>query len=280
MDEERGLLFDRAAEEYERVRPSYPASLVDTACAAAGLSPGSPVVEIGCGTGKLTVALAERELRVEAIDPGTRLLEIARRNTAGSAVRFRVGRFEDVDLPGGAFDAVFSSAAFHWVDPEVGWSKAAKVLRNGGVLALFTHVRSGMEPEPRARLREAWQQVVPEAASWPSRDAATIWKGAEERRGNVSEVWSWLEGHDLARPEAGTLFEDVDLARVAEERQITAEEYLTRIRTTSAYLRLDTGGRRALEEGLTSAIEDAGGLYAYTEYATLVTARTVRNPVV
>jgi SAM-dependent methyltransferase len=280
MDEERGLLFDRAAEEYERVRPSYPASLVDTACAAAGLSPGSPVVEIGCGTGKLTVALAERELRVEAIDPGTRLLEIARRNTEGSAVRFRVGRFEDVDLPGGAFDAVFSSAAFHWVDPEVGWSKAAKVLRNGGVLALFTHVRSGMEPEPRARLREAWQQVVPEAASWPSRDAATIWKGAEERRGNVSEVWSWLEGHDLARPEAGTLFEDVDLARVAEERQITAEEYLTRIRTTSAYLRLDTGGRRALEEGLTSAIEDAGGLYAYTEYATLVTARTVRNPVV
>ena len=186
MDEERGLLFDRAADEYERARPSYPASLVDTACGAAGLSPGSPVVEVGCGTGKLTVALAERELRVEAIDPGSRLLEIARRNTKGSSVRFRVGRFEDVDLPEGVFDAVFSSAAFHWVDPEVGWSKAANVLRSGGVLALFTHVRSGTDAGARARLRDAWQQVVPEAASWPSRDAATIWKGAEERRTNVS----------------------------------------------------------------------------------------------
>lgn len=275
MTEEPGLLFERAAEEYDRVRPGYPASLVDTACAAGGLRPGSQVVEVGCGTGKLTAALAERELRVEAIDPGERMVEIARRQTDHSAVRFRVGRFEDVDLPEGAFGAVFSSAAFHWVDPEVGWSKAAKVLRTGGVLALLTHVRSGTDTGARARLREAWQQVVPEAANWPSRDAAAIWEGAEERRSNVSEVWSWFEGHDLARPEAAALFEDVELATVAEERQITAEEYLSRIRTTSAYLRLDAVGRRALEEGLTSAIDDAGGLHAYTEYATLVTARAV-----
>ena len=273
MQEERGLLFDRAAEEYDRARPSYPASLVDTVCTVAGLIPGSPVVEVGCGTGKLTVALALRELRVEAIDPGTRLLEIARRHTEGSAVRFQVGRFEDVELPEGAFDALFSSAAFHWVDPAVGWSKAARVLRSGGVLALLTHVRSGTDDELKERLRAAWREVVPEAASWPSRDAEEIWKGVEDRRGNVSEVWSWLEGHDLVRPEAAALFEDAELATVPEERQVTAEEHLTRIRTTSAYLRLDAHGRTALENGLRSVIDGAGGSYAYTEYATLVTAR-------
>jgi ubiquinone/menaquinone biosynthesis C-methylase UbiE len=273
VQEERGLLFDRAAQEYDRARPSYPGSLVDTACAAAELSPGSPVVEVGCGTGKLTVALAERKLRVEAIDPGSRLLEIARRHTEGSAVRLRVGRFEDAELPVGAFDAVFSSAAFHWVDPAVGWSKAARVLRGGGVLALLTHVRSGTDAELRAGLHAAWRAIVPEAASWPSRDAATIWKGVEDRRGNVSEVWSWLEGHDLARPEAAALFEHAGLATVAEERQVSAEEYLTRVRTTSAYLQLDAGERRALEDGLRSAIDDAGGRYGFTEYATLVTAR-------
>lgn len=279
MDRERGLLFDRAAEEYDRARPGYPASLVDAACAAAGLGAGSPVVEVGCGTGKLTVSLAERGLRVEAIDPGTQLLEIARRHTEGSTVSFRVGTFEDVELRPGAFDAVFSSAAFHWVDPAVGWAKAATVLRSGGVLALFTHVRSGADVGARARLREAWQQVVPEAASWPSRDDAAIRQGAEDRRGNVSELWSWLSGHDLARPEAATLYEDVEITTVAEERQVTAEEYLARIRTTSAYLRLDAGGRSALEEALTSAIDDTGGHYQFVEYPTLVTARAVQDPI-
>jgi ubiquinone/menaquinone biosynthesis C-methylase UbiE len=270
---ERALAFDHAAEEYDRARPGYPASVVDAACAIAGLRPGSPVVEVGCGTGKLTVALAQRELRVEAIDPGTQLLEIARRHTKGSAVSFRVGTFEDVDLPEGAFDAVFSSAAFHWVDPAVGWSKAANVLRNGGVLALLTHVRDSSDTELKASLRVAWQQVVPEAASWPVRDAEAIWEGVEERRGNVSEVWSWLEGHDLARPEAATLFEDVGLVTVGEEKEQTAEEYLARICTTSAYLMLDSGGRTVLEEGLSSAIERAGGRYRHTSHATLVTAR-------
>jgi ubiquinone/menaquinone biosynthesis C-methylase UbiE len=273
MSEERALAFDRAAGEYDRARPGYPASLVDIACARGELRPGCPVVEVGCGTGKLTVALAERELRVEAIDPGARLLEIARRHTESSGVRFRAGRFEDVDLPEGAFDAVFSSAAFHWVDPLVGWHKAAKVLRSGGVFALLTHVRDGSDPTLKAALRDAWRAVVPEAASWPVRDAATIWQGVEERRDNVSEVWSWLEGHDLTRPEAAALFEQVELDTVPDDQEVTAEEYLARIRTTSTYLTLDSGGRSALEEGLSSAIERAGGRYHHTSYATLVTAR-------
>jgi hypothetical protein len=54
---------------------------------------------------------------------------------------------------------------------------------------------------------------------------------------------------------------------------VTAEEHLTRIRTTSAYLRLDANERTTLENGLRSVIDGAGGSYAYTEYATLVTAR-------
>jgi len=37
---ERGTLFDRVAEDYDRVRLDYPAALVDTACSIAGLRPG------------------------------------------------------------------------------------------------------------------------------------------------------------------------------------------------------------------------------------------------
>ena len=89
-----GEVFDAVAEAYDAVRPGYPESLVDLACTLGGLEAGSRVLEIGCGTGKLTEALVERGLRVDAVDPGPSMIELARRRTGHSeAVRFHVGRF-------------------------------------------------------------------------------------------------------------------------------------------------------------------------------------------
>ena len=95
-----GEVFDAVAEAYETVRPGYPDELVDAACAIGALARGSLTLEIGCGTGKLTEALVERGLRVEAVDPGPSMIALARRRTGHSrAVTFHVGRFEDVALP-------------------------------------------------------------------------------------------------------------------------------------------------------------------------------------
>lgn len=272
MTEEPGLVFDRVADDYDRVRPEYPASLVDAACSIAALGAGSHVVEVGCGTGKLTGALVERGLRVEAVDPGPQLVEIARRRLHGSSVRFHVGRFEDVELPAGAFDAVFSATAFHWVDPTVGWAKVAQLLRPGGVLALLGYV-GGSNLELESRFLAAWREVLPEAATWESRDAQTIWDGAEARRENVSELWAWLEKREIARPEAAELFKNVDFARIPVEREETAAESLAFVRTTSSYLRLDPVRRKQLENRLAAVVEEAGGTYRSTTFATLVTAR-------
>jgi ubiquinone/menaquinone biosynthesis C-methylase UbiE len=272
MTGDPGAVFDRIAEDYDRIRPGYPATLVEAACTTAGLRPGSRVVEVGCGTGKLTVALAERGLCVEAIDPGPRLIGVAERQVRNLAVRFHVARFEDLALPDRAFDAVFSAAAFHWIDPSVGWAKAARVLRPGGVLALLSHV-GGSNHELDEVFLSIWREVLPEAASWVSRDARNLWEGAEDRLGNVSELWAWLAKHELARPEAATLFENVELARVPIDAEETSEELLALLRTTSSYLRLDRDRRRLLERRLTAAIEDAGGTYRSTTFATLVTAQ-------
>ena len=269
---DRGLLFDSAAEEYDRARPGYPAELVDDACSVGGLTSGSHVVEVGCGTGKLTVALAERGLRVEAVDPGSELVEIAKRRVRSASVRFHVTRFEDVTLPDAAFEAVFSAAAFHWVDPAIGWSKVARVLRPGGVLALLKHTGGPNVLKLPGGL-DAWREVLPEAATWQPRDAETIWSGVEARRHNVSEVWTWLEGHDLARAEAAELFGDVQVTRLPIERDATSEDVVAFVRTTSAYLSLDTARRELLERRLAAVVENAGGSYRWTTSAVLVTAR-------
>ncbi|MDX6553242.1 MAG: hypothetical protein QOH74_1730, partial [Gaiellales bacterium] len=56
--------FDNVAEGYRAVRPRYPDVLIDDVCRLGGLSEGSRLAEIGCGTGQATVALAKRGLEI------------------------------------------------------------------------------------------------------------------------------------------------------------------------------------------------------------------------
>lgn len=268
MQDDPGLVFDRVAEAYDRVRPAYPPALVDAACSSLALERGSHVLEIGCGTGKLTRALVDRGLTVEAVDPGPQMIAVARANVPEPTASFRLGRFEDVDLPATGFDGAFSATAFHWVDPVVGWSKVAALLRPGAGLALLTHT---IESEPG--LIAAWREVWPEAASWATRDPETLWEGAEARRGNLSEVWSWLVKNDLARLEVADLFGDVEIHRVPVEVSATAEELLAVIRTQSLYLRFDRERQLRLEDLVTDFVAGQGGTYRSSTFAVAAVAR-------
>ena len=238
-----GEVFDAVAEAYDAVRPGYPAELIDRACAIGALEEGSRVLEIGCGTGKLTEALVERGLLVDAVDPGPKMIELARRRTGHSdAVAFQVGRFEDISLPERAFDAVFSATAFHWVDPDVGWAKAARALRPGGMLALLQHIGYHEDETGAASeaLRRVLKQHFPDGGTWqPLRDLATLRAGAEERSDNVSAVWTWLGHKDLVRPEAARLFDDARLSTYPLVSAQTANQLWARLETSSSYQRLD-----------------------------------------
>jgi SAM-dependent methyltransferase len=266
---ERGLLFETIAEDYDRVRPGYPADLVDLACA--GLGRGSRVLEVGCGTGKLTRDLAQRGFAVDAVDPGEGMVVVARR--AAPEASFHVARFEDLDLPPGAFDAACSATAFHWVDPRVGWAKVARLLRPGGTFALLTHTVDTTGPL-HDEFRAAWREARPDGPHWVPRTIDEQLAGARERRGNLSEVWAWLSNHELGEAAAAGLYEDVRLEVRSHEIDETADEALAHLRTASAYLELDDARRERLEQRHRDAIDAAGG-FRTTIYALLVTARAV-----
>lgn len=271
-----GQVFDGVADEYDRERPSYPPELIETAIKRGALRAGDPVVEVGCGPGLLTAALLAAGLRVEAVDPGENMIRLARRRVGeGAAVRFHHGRFEDVALPESAFAAVFSATAFHWVEPEIGWARAAGLLRPGGVLALlqYNEVADERTEADRHALHAALAKVAPDiAARWPAgRDAATIVSGATDRRENISEVWSWMGRHELASPEAAALFTGVHVDTVPVYREVTADRLNGYLHTTSLYARLDPDQRTALEAENRLVAERAGGAVRSSELAVLVT---------
>lgn len=210
-------MFDTIADRYDRHRPTYPDALVDRACEQ--LHPGAPVLEIGCGTGQLTRSLLARGLRVTAIEPGARLIARARieLEQAGE-LRFVNARLEDAPASRSRYRGAFSASAIHWVDPDISWRKLGAALVDGGTLALLSYFGFN-EPysvEDQQALRTVLATVAPEiVADWPThRDLQELLAGAAQRRQNISEVWAWLSGYDVARSTASNLFGDAELATV------------------------------------------------------------------
>ena len=273
-----GKVFDEMAAEYDRHRPAYPDELVDQACQAAGIGSGDQVLEVGCGSGQLTRGLLARGLHVTALEPGKNLIALARQNLEGAGeVKFVNAQFEDASLPREQFQAVFSASAFHWVDPKVSWQKAADVLVPGGTLALVQYC--GLE-EPRSMRDQeaalaAIRKVAPNiAANWPAyRDLDATLAGMEQRRGNVSEVWSWVGSYDIGQDYAGRLFGDVQVAVMPRLIEHTPDELNAVISTMSFYARLSPDQRQALEREYEAIYERLRRPIRASTVAALVTAR-------
>lgn len=145
---ERRQVFGEVADDYDRVRPGYPAQLVEDVLAAAG--PG-PVLEVGAGTGKATVAFAARGADLTCIEPDQRMAEVLRRNVPG--VRVVVSPFEEW-RPDRAYGLLVSAQAWHWVDPARRAELAWAALAPGGLFAPFWNVYLVADPGLHAALAE------------------------------------------------------------------------------------------------------------------------------
>lgn len=110
-----------------------------------GAEPSWTVLDLGCGTGELTVELARRCTSVLAVDASPAMIESARRDLPKDlAGRLSYEIADGQALPAtidpqlhGTFDAVFSSAAIHWMksDPPAVVKGVATMLKPGGRFA-------------------------------------------------------------------------------------------------------------------------------------------------
>jgi SAM-dependent methyltransferase len=127
--------FARSAEAYERGRPRYPAEAV------ALLPAGAAVLDLAAGTGVLTRALVAGGLDVVAVEPVAEM-----RAAIPGSVRALEGTAEAIPLDAGAVDVVTVGQAFHWFDGDAALAEIHRVLRPGGLLALFWNVRVMEDP--------------------------------------------------------------------------------------------------------------------------------------
>jgi SAM-dependent methyltransferase len=131
----RSRSFETVAADYERYRPDYPEQALHWAAGALGVQPGSRVLDVGAGTGKLTRGLVALGFEVVAVEPGAPMLEQLR--SAVPEAEALESPAESIPLPDESVDAAFAGQAFHWFDRERAVPELHRVVRSGGGLALL-----------------------------------------------------------------------------------------------------------------------------------------------
>src|ERR1017187_3476126 len=121
-----------------------------------GLGPGAMAIEIGCGAGWNTAALAERGFRVQAADPVEKMLRMTREMGAARRVQELVGVIccmgEALPFAGESFDVAVGIAVMEWADsPQSMLGELLRVLRPGGYLILSATNRWSLQ-----RVMDPW----------------------------------------------------------------------------------------------------------------------------
>jgi SAM-dependent methyltransferase len=164
-----GEMFSGSADVYDRFVGRYGAQLSRALIDAADIPPDARVLDVGCGTGALTRALAERVggANVAAVDPSEPFVEACRSRVPDADVR--VARAEALPFEDQAFDAVLSQLVVNFLpDAPQGMAEMRRVTRRGGTVAgcvwdyagemtmlrTFWEAAEALDPEGAARFSE------------------------------------------------------------------------------------------------------------------------------
>ncbi|WP_300612400.1 class I SAM-dependent methyltransferase [Trebonia sp.] len=132
---------------YHQYRRGYPAAVIDMLTGAFGLTGDDLVIDLGCGTGQLTLPIARRVRAVAGVDPEPDMLARARQAATEQGVTnvsWLLGA--DTDIPafaallgGRRAGAVTIAQALHWMRYRELILALVPLLRPGGGIAVVTN---------------------------------------------------------------------------------------------------------------------------------------------
>src|SRR5918998_1821973 len=130
--------FGGLATRYDELRSGPSEEVIDILVREGDLR-GRSVLDVGCGTGRVAAALAERYgATVSGLDPSPEMLDIARERASRGIVALELGRAESIPFPDGHFERALMQLVVHLVDRPRAFAELYRVLALGGRLVIST----------------------------------------------------------------------------------------------------------------------------------------------
>ena len=196
------MTFAMSRDSYDRYLGRYSDELASAFVAFVGMSSGMRALDVGCGPGALTEALANRlgASRVAAADPSESLLAACAERVSGADVRLAAAG--GLPWPDAAFDVVASQLVMNFLpDADAGLQEMCRVARPGGVVSCCTwDYASGMQ-----MLRTFWDAAL-------ELDAAAPDEGQVMRYCNEAELAALWVHNGLAGVETSPIDVTADYA--------------------------------------------------------------------
>jgi len=246
--------FAGTVDDYVRYRPPYDARMVSEILSRAALpAEGARLIDLACGPGRFTFAIAEHFADGLAIDLERKMIAAARLEAERRGVRhihWSVGRAEDLNAPAAAFDLVTAASAFHRFDQPRVAALAYRWLKPGGAFVTVGEVPAAEEPAK-------WRQAISDLVDAYAGDPVKRLQGAPK-----STPGEGLAHEEQVLRHAG--FTPVESRSFEQPYIWTLESLLGYLRSTSFASRAALGERHdAFEADLTAALLafDASGSY-------------------
>lgn len=147
--------FSSQADDYAAYRPRYPEELYRFILS---LTPDfNSALDVATGNGQVAVELAKYFDTVAAIDISEKQLA---KSIAIENINYSVSRAELLNFDSHSFELITVGQAAHWFDLEKFYAEAKRVLKPGGVLALFGYTLPVIDPAVDAAILKLYEEIL------------------------------------------------------------------------------------------------------------------------
>lgn len=236
---DKRFTFNEDVMNYEKWRPTYCEELFHDIMEYSKLDMHKKALEIGIGTGQATLPFLKTECDLIAIELGENLAEFSQ-NKFKAYKNFNILNvpFEDFKCDENTFDLIYSATAFHWIDENIGYPKALKLLKPGGTLALFWNKPfiGRKDDLLHQKIQSIYERYKPSKA-----------KPIENDKEHYKELLEKLRKYG---------FKDVELKLYHKTRIFNAYNYISLLNTYSDHIAMNPNIKEHFEKEIRQAILD------------------------